>query len=126
MLREVVSRTARLIAQWQAVGFAHGVMNTDNMSVIGLTIDYGPFSFLDEYDGGFICNHSDYGGRYAFDQQPNVALWNLSCFAQTLLSLIERDAAIAALDEYQSLFAGAYTAQMRDKLGLASSRMMRN
>lgn len=122
MLREVVSRTARLIAQWQAVGFAHGVMNTDNMSVIGLTIDYSPFGFLDEFDGGFICNHSDYGGRYAFDQQPNVALRNLSCFAQTLLSLIERDAAIAALDEYQSLFAGAYTARMRDKLGLASEQ----
>lgn len=121
-LREVINRTARLIAQWQAVGFAHGVMNTDNMSVIGLTIDYGPFGFLDEFDAGFICNHSDYGGRYAFDQQPNVALWNLSCFAQTLLSLIERDAAIAALDEYQSIFADAYAARMRDKLGLASEQ----
>jgi uncharacterized protein YdiU (UPF0061 family) len=76
-LREVIGRTARLIAQWQAAGFAHGVMNTDNMSITGLTIDYGPFGFLDEFDAGFICNHSDYGGRYAFDQQPQVALWNL-------------------------------------------------
>ncbi|HEY1403580.1 MAG TPA: YdiU family protein, partial [Pyrinomonadaceae bacterium] len=76
-LIDVARRTARVIAKWQAVGFAHGVMNTDNMSIIGLTIDYGPFGFLDEYDAGFICNHSDYVGRYAFDQQPNVGLWNL-------------------------------------------------
>ncbi len=117
-LREVIRRTARLIAQWQAVGFAHGVMNTDNMSIIGWTIDYGPFGFLDEYDAGFICNHSDYGGRYAFDQQPSVALWNLSCFAQTLLPLVERDAAVAALNEYQPLFIEAYTNLMHAKLGL--------
>lgn len=117
-LREVINRTARLIAQWQAIGFAHGVMNTDNMSVIGLTIDYGPFGFLDEFDAGFICNHSDYGGRYAFDQQPNIALWNLSCFAQTLLPLMSRDEAIAALNEYQSIFADAYAGLMRGKLGL--------
>jgi len=95
------------------------VMNTDNMSIIGWTIDYGPFGFLDEYDAGFICNHSDYGGRYAFDQQPTVALWNLSCFAQTLLPLVERDAAVAALNEYRPLFIEAYTNLMRAKLGLA-------
>lgn len=121
-LREVISRTARLIAQWQAIGFAHGVMNTDNMSIIGLTIDYGPFGFLDEYDGGFICNHSDYGGRYAFDQQPAVALWNLSCFAQTLVPLTGRDAAVAALNEYQALFAAEYAKLMCAKLGLTSER----
>ncbi|HVF87252.1 MAG TPA: YdiU family protein [Pyrinomonadaceae bacterium] len=117
-LREVINRTARLIAQWQAVGFAHGVMNTDNMSIIGWTIDYGPFGFLDEFDAGFVCNHSDYGGRYAFDQQPGVALWNLSCLAQTLLPFVERDAAIAALNEYQPLFIKAYGDLMRAKLGL--------
>jgi uncharacterized protein YdiU (UPF0061 family) len=121
-LREVVGRTARLVAQWQAVGFAHGVMNTDNMSVVGLTIDYGPFGFLDEFDAGFVCNHSDYGGRYAFDQQPAVALWNLSRFAQTLVPLVERDAAVAALNEYQHAFADAYGRLMRDKLGLRSAR----
>src|SRR5678815_1998486 len=75
---EVVERTAKLIAQWQAVGWAHGVMNTDNMSILGLTLDYGPFGFMDDYDAGFICNHSDHNGRYAFNQQPYIGLWNLS------------------------------------------------
>lgn len=117
-LREVIERTARLIAKWQSVGFAHGVMNTDNMSIIGLTIDYGPFGFLDEFDGEFICNHSDYGGRYAFDQQPAVALWNLSCLAQTLLPFIEREDAVTALNEYQPIFSEEYFRLMRAKLGL--------
>jgi uncharacterized protein YdiU (UPF0061 family) len=119
---EVVGRTARLIAQWQAVGFAHGVMNTDNMSIIGLTIDYGPFGFLDEFEAGFICNHSDYGGRYAYDQQPGVALWNLSRLSRTLMSLIGREEAVAALDRYPHLFADAYAELMRAKLGLKSAR----
>ena len=119
LLREVVVRTARLVASWQAVGFAHGVMNTDNMSILGLTLDYGPFGFLDEFDPGFVCNHSDYGGRYAFDQQPAVALWNLSRFAQTLVPTIERDAAIAALDEYAEIFSDAYAEFMRARLGLS-------
>jgi uncharacterized protein YdiU (UPF0061 family) len=117
-LRELIERTARLIARWQSVGFAHGVMNTDNMSIVGLTIDYGPFGFLDEFDGGFICNHSDYGGRYAFDQQPAVALWNLSCLAQTLLPLIDRETAVAALNEYQPIFSEEYFRLMHAKLGL--------
>ena len=117
-LREVVSRTAKLIAQWQSVGFAHGVMNTDNMSIVGLTIDYGPFGFLDEFDAGFICNHSDYGGRYAFDQQPSVGLWNLYKLAQTLVPLIEVEAAEAVLGEYQTIFTENYIELMRGKLGL--------
>jgi hypothetical protein len=122
-LREVVRRTAGLVARWQAVGFAHGVMNTDNMSVLGLTIDYGPFGFLDEFDAGFVCNHSDYGGRYAFDQQPGVALWNLSRFAQTLVGqLVGREAAVAALEEFPQCFADAYAELMRSKLGLAAAR----
>jgi serine/tyrosine/threonine adenylyltransferase len=121
-LREVVGRTARLVARWQAVGFAHGVMNTDNMSVVGLTMDYGPFGFLDEFDAGFVCNHSDYGGRYAFDQQPGVALWNLSRFAQALVPLVEPDAAVAALNEYPPEFADAYGELMRAKLGLVAER----
>jgi uncharacterized protein YdiU (UPF0061 family) len=73
LLGQVTERTARLLAQWQAVGFMHGVMNTDNMSILGLTIDYGPFQFMDAFDPGHICNHSDSSGRYAFDQQPAVA-----------------------------------------------------
>lgn len=117
-LREVVRRTARLIAQWQVVGFAHGVMNTDNMSIVGLTIDYGPFGFLDEFDADFICNHSDYGGRYAFDQQPNVALWNLYKFAQTLVPLIKPEEAEEVLGEYQTVFFSRLIELMRGKLGL--------
>ena len=117
-LREVVRRTAKLIARWQAVGFAHGVMNTDNMSIIGLTIDYGPFGFLDEFDAHFICNHSDYAGRYAFDQQPNVGLWNLYKLAQTLVPLVEVEEAEAVLGEYQTTFTEKFAELMRGKLGL--------
>jgi uncharacterized protein YdiU (UPF0061 family) len=115
---EVVERTAQLIAQWQAVGWAHGVMNTDNMSILGLTLDYGPFGFMDDYDAGFICNHSDHNGRYAFNQQPFVGLWNLSCLAQALLPLTEKDAMKAALDRYTPLFEQEYQGRMRAKFGL--------
>jgi uncharacterized protein YdiU (UPF0061 family) len=121
-LAEVVARTARLVAQWQAVGFAHGVMNTDNMSVVGLTLDYGPFGFMDEFQFGFICNHSDYAGRYAYNQQPAVALWNLSCLAESLSSLVAREQARAALDAFQPAFAAHYGALMRRKLGLREAR----
>jgi uncharacterized protein YdiU (UPF0061 family) len=95
-------------------------MNTDNMSILGLTLDYGPFGFLDDYHAGFICNHSDYSGRYAFDQQPAVGLWNLSCLAQTFSALVERDALLAVLDVYQPAFAAHYGELMRAKLGLTT------
>jgi len=119
---EVVERTARLIARWQAVGWAHGVMNTDNMSVLGLTLDYGPFGFMEGYDAGFICNHSDHNGRYAFNQQPYIGLWNLSCLAQALLPLVEKEALKAGLDRYQPLFEQEYVRLMRAKLGLAEEK----
>ena len=119
---EVVERTAKLIAQWQAVGWAHGVMNTDNMSILGITLDYGPFGFMDDYDAGFICNHSDHNGRYAFNQQPYIGLWNLSCLAQALLPLVEKEALKAALDRYTSLFEDQYRSLMRAKLGLREER----
>lgn len=122
MLREVVARTARLVAAWQAVGFAHGVMNTDNMSILGLTMDYGPFGFLDAYDPGFVCNHSDDGGRYSFERQPRVALWNLSCLAYALGGLVDEDAARAALDGFEAEFLAAASTHMQAKLGLASWR----
>lgn len=115
---EVVERTARLIAQWQAVGWAHGVMNTDNMSILGLTMDYGPYGFMDDYDAGFICNHSDHNGRYAFNQQPYIGLWNLSCLAQALLPLVEKEALKAGLETYQPLFDREYQECMRAKFGL--------
>ena len=116
--REVISRTAKLLARWQAIGWSHGVMNTDNMSIIGLTMDYGPFGFLDEFDPAFICNHSDHSGRYAYHQQPAIGLWNLSVLGQALLSLIKREEAIAALDTYENIFITEYFRLMREKIGL--------
>jgi uncharacterized protein YdiU (UPF0061 family) len=117
-LREVVLSTARLMAHWQAVGFAHGVMNTDNMSILGLTLDYGPFGFLDSYDPGFICNHSDESGRYAFNQQPDIGAWNLTRLAQALTPLMEIEAAKEALAIYPSAYATHYIDLMSAKLGL--------
>lgn len=116
--REVVIRTARLIAHWQSVGFSHGVMNTDNMSILGLTLDYGPYGFMDTFDPGYICNHSDHHGRYAFDQQPNIGLWNLTCLGQALTPLIEVDTIKDCLAEYESVFIHHYYDIMRQKLGL--------
>jgi uncharacterized protein YdiU (UPF0061 family) len=123
LLEAVTRRTAELMAQWQAVGFCHGVMNTDNMSILGLTIDYGPFGFLDAFDPGHICNHSDERGRYAYARQPNVAFWNLHALAQALLPLIgDTDAALAALEPYKSVFPAALLARLRAKLGLRDER----
>ncbi|TAK08747.1 MAG: YdiU family protein [Candidatus Manganitrophaceae bacterium] len=121
-LMEVVLRTARLMAEWQAVGFAHGVMNTDNMSILGLTFDYGPFGFVEAYDPGFICNHSDHIGRYAFNRQPQIGLWNLSALAQSLTPLISKEAATEALDQYEPVFNAHYTTLMARKLGLKEFR----
>jgi uncharacterized protein YdiU (UPF0061 family) len=123
-LLEAVSRkTAELMAHWQAVGFCHGVMNTDNMSILGLTIDYGPFGFLDAFDPGHICNHSDHQGRYAYARQPNAAFWNLHALAQGLLPLIgEHDEALEALEVYKTTFARALEQKMRTKLGLATEQ----
>jgi uncharacterized protein YdiU (UPF0061 family) len=128
LFRTVTERTARLIAQWQAVGFAHGVMNTDNMSILGLTLDYGPFAFLDDFAPGLVCNHSDYEGRYAFDRQPNIAHWNLSCLGQALLPLLGEpvEAAVehdnAVLEEYAPAFHAHYQELMQHKLGLREPR----
>lgn len=122
-LQEVIDSTARLIARWQAVGFAHGVMNTDNMSIHGITLDYGPFGFVEQYDPHYICNHSDHQGRYAFDKQPEIGLFNLSCLAQALLPILHKDAdeavklAKAALQSYQDKYETYYAGLMREKLG---------
>jgi uncharacterized protein YdiU (UPF0061 family) len=97
-------------------------MNTDNMSILGLTLDYGPFGFMDDYDAGFICNHSDHNGRYAFNQQPYIGLWNLSCLAQALLPLVEKEALKAVLETYQPMYEQAYLAHMQAKLGLVDKR----
>jgi uncharacterized protein YdiU (UPF0061 family) len=119
LLAAVTERTACMVAHWQSVGFCHGVMNTDNMSILGLTIDYGPFQFLDGYKPDHICNHSDHQGRYAFYKQPNVAYWNLYCLGQALLPLIdEQEQAIAALETFKTHFPQALAQRFAAKLGL--------
>jgi uncharacterized protein YdiU (UPF0061 family) len=118
----VVERTAALMAQWQAVGFAHGVMNTDNFSILGLTLDYGPYGFVEEYDPGFICNHTDESGRYAFDRQPTIGLWNCFALAEALSSLIPRAELDVALGRYQDAYRTTFLTLMRAKLGLLEVR----
>lgn len=118
LLEAVSLRTAEMVAKWQAVGFCHGVMNTDNMSILGLTLDYGPFQFLDTFNPDHICNHTDTLGRYAYNKQPNVAYWNVFCLGQALLPLIEdQELALAALEPYKTAFPTALMAEMRAKLG---------
>ena len=122
LLQAVSERTASMVAAWQAVGFCHGVMNTDNMSILGLTIDYGPFQFLDAFDPGHICNHSDTQGRYAWNKQPNIAYWNLFCLGQALLPLMDaQEQALAALESFKTVFPQALQSRMRAKLGLTDT-----
>ncbi len=126
LLEAVSRRTAVLMADWQSVGFCHGVMNTDNMSILGLTIDYGPFGFLDAFDPGHVCNHSDHQGRYAFARQPNVGFWNLHALAQALQPLVvgadDVEALKAAMEPYKTVFAEALQQRLRAKLGLTTDQ----
>jgi len=117
---EVVERTSTMIVEWLRVGFVHGVMNTDNMSVLGLTIDYGPYSFLDNYDPKFTPNTTDLPGkRYAFGKQANIAYWNLSRLANALLPIVpETDRLEVQLKAYKEDFSSKYYAMMANKLGL--------
>ncbi len=118
-LRAVTVRTARLLADWQTVGFCHGVMNTDNMSILGLTLDYGPYGFMDAFQVDHVCNHSDSQGRYAWNAQPSVANWNLYRLASALLGLgVEADALKEQLQEFEPAFLQAYRANLSRKLGL--------
>ena len=116
-----LTKTAKLIAQWQSVGFAHGVMNTDNMSIIGETLDYGPYGFLDDYEPHFICNHSDHTGRYAFDEQPSIGLWNLNALAHALSSLLDTSSIKAILASYEKIITEHFAKLMRQKLGLKTA-----
>ncbi|MDA7745165.1 YdiU family protein, partial [bacterium] len=118
LLQSCVLSTAKTIAQWQSVGFCHGVMNTDNMSILGDTIDYGPFGFLDSYDPGFICNHSDHQGRYSFQNQPSVALWNLNALATCFSSLLDTSEITDCLQQYENEYLSHYRQIMAKKLGL--------
>lgn len=118
MYQEIVSRSARLVALWQSYGFVHGVLNTDNMSILGETFDYGPYTFMDTYQPAHISNHTDQQGRYAFDQQPGIVHWNLSCLAQALLPLIPREALEAELEGFPGQYQTHYLQRMRGRLGL--------
>ncbi len=117
-LEEVVRRTARLVAQWQAVGFCHGVMNSDNMSIIGDTFDYGPYAFLDDFDAGYICNHTDQGGRYAYNRQPQIGFINCQFLAQSLVHVMDEDDLRRALRCYETTYNGTFESLMKQKLGL--------
>jgi len=118
LFKNTVFKTAKMIAQWQSVGFNHGVMNTDNMSILGDTLDFGPFGFLDSYNPDFICNHSDTNGRYSFKNQPSVGLWNLNALATSLTSLLSSDELIEVLKQYEPEFLNQFRAIMASKLGL--------
>jgi serine/tyrosine/threonine adenylyltransferase len=126
VLQAVAQRQAMLIAQWMLVGFIHGVMNTDNMTVSGETIDYGPCAFMDGYDPNTVFSSIDHGGRYAYANQPAIAQWNLSRFAETLLPLIDPQTekavslATQALESFAARFEASFLAGMRRKTGLAS------
>jgi uncharacterized protein YdiU (UPF0061 family) len=121
-LSEVCERTAVMVAHWMRVGFVHGVMNTDNMSILGLTLDYGPYGFLEGYDPQWTPNTTDAAGRrYAYGQQPQVALWNLSRLAGALRPLVDADDGLhAALERYRDLFGRTHRAMSAAKLGLGS------
>lgn len=122
--KEVVERTAAMIVEWLRVGFVHGVMNTDNMSILGLTIDYGPYSFVDDYDPNFTPNTTDLPGRrYAFGKQAAVAKWNLACLAGAIAPLIEDEEKLrGALESYDGFYWSKYFAMMANKMGLDEVR----
>ncbi len=127
LLREVTMRSAELVAQWQSVGFMHGVLNTDNMSILGETLDYGPFGFMEAYDPAHICNHTDQQGRYAYRMQPRIVEWNCYALGQALLPLIgEVDTAQQALSVFQPNFDAKMGALWRAKLGLRTEQPQDN
>lgn len=119
--QEVVKKTAMLFAKWQAVGFCHGVLNTDNMSILGLTIDYGPYGFIDSFDLDFICNHSDHEGRYSYGNQPSIGMWNLERLGGALSEFISDEERERTLETYPQLFHFEYRRLLREKMGLLKS-----
>ena len=118
MLKEIVTRTAKLMAQWQNVGFCHGVMNTDNFSVLGLTIDYGPFGFLEDTVLNYICNHTDQRGLYAYNQQPSRGMWNLERLLVCFMNVVPKESLEEILNSYVGTFEAEYGRLCREKLGL--------
>ena len=117
VLREVVRRSAQMVAHWQTVGFCHGVMNTDNMSILGLTIDYGPYAFIDSFKIDYICNTTDRGGRYAWFRQPSIVHWNLARLASCFLDICSEDPLQTVLAQYENDYLQQYQKNMQAKLG---------
>lgn len=117
--QEVVKRTAKLFARWQAVGFCHGVLNTDNISILGLTLDYGPFGFIEDFDQDYICNHSDHEGRYSLGNQPGIGMWNLEMLGEALASVISVEDRKRTLDTYPQIFFIEYRRLLLEKCGLS-------
>jgi uncharacterized protein YdiU (UPF0061 family) len=124
LLEGVVARQADLVAQWLLIGFIHGVMNTDNCSIAGETIDYGPCAFMDGYDPGAVFSSIDHQGRYAYGNQPRMALWNLTRLAECLLPLLDgnEEAAKEPLEGFAPRFHAAYLGGLRRKIGLLTER----
>jgi uncharacterized protein YdiU (UPF0061 family) len=129
LFKAISARNARCVAQWQAVGFCHGVLNSDNISALGLTMDYGPFGFLDHTALDHICNHTDSGGRYAYHRQPKIMHWNMACLANAMVPLVEMESPGAdtadilreALSEFPPEYEAKWLALFRDKLGLQTA-----
>ncbi len=130
LFKSISARNAKLVAQWQSVGFCHGVLNSDNISALGLTIDYGPFGFLDGFQIDHICNHSDQGGRYAYHRQPQIMHWNMACLASALHPLVSLDNSneeatatlTSALDEFAVVYAQNWQQIFRKKLGFTTEQ----
>lgn len=118
LLNTITHNTAVMIAGWQSVGFCHGVLNSDNMSVAGETFDFGPYAFMDDFEIHFICNHSDTEGRYAYSQQPNIGLWNCQLLAQAFGLLVSEQQQELALNTYVETYNQEYLQRMRAKIGL--------
>lgn len=130
LFKQICTRNAKLVAQWQAVGFCHGVLNSDNISALGLTIDYGPFGFLDQFQIDHICNHSDQAGRYAYHRQPQIMHWNMACLASAFVPLLalehseeEAQALLReSLGEFASVFGQTWQTLFREKLGFYTAQ----
>jgi uncharacterized protein YdiU (UPF0061 family) len=130
LFKQICERNAKLAAHWQSVGFCHGVLNSDNISALGLTMDYGPFGFLDQFQIDHICNHSDQGGRYAYHRQPQIMHWNMACLASAFIPLLNltheegqsEQLLHEALEVFPSVYKQTWQYLFRNKLGLKMSQ----
>ena len=116
--QSIIKKTAKLFAKWQSLGFCHGVLNTDNMSILGLTLDYGPYGFINHFDQDYVCNHSDHDGRYSLGNQPSIGMWNLQMLGIALDSLIPEADRKRTLETYPRMFLFEYRSLLLAKCGL--------